>query len=310
MTIKLGLKYFLWMAVGVMIQLGIVLLIFHFHNEQNPAEQLARQAKRIALVGQMRLALASSAEAEKSAVMATTDQDSQTFAKQSRSAASALEREQQDLRKMLQTSGPKNEADLLEQFSRAFTDLQRVDKELLDLAVRNTNVKAYSLAFGPAAAALKGMDAALLRVVTAHADDSSADARRIILLASDARIRASRIQTLLPPQIAEGDPQKEDELEALMATEDRQVLKDMEILAVLLNAGESPDIKTAASCYGQFSGFKAQILKLSRANTNVFSLAISLNQKRKAMSICQDALAALEQAIQQEPIAAIPVNPR
>ena len=50
MTIKLGLKYFLWMAVGVMIQLGIVLLIFHFYNEQNPAEQLARQAKRIALV--------------------------------------------------------------------------------------------------------------------------------------------------------------------------------------------------------------------------------------------------------------------
>ena len=161
MTIKPGSKDFIWMAVGAVIPLGIMLVIFHFHNEQNPAEQLARQAKRIALVGQMRLALASSAEAEKSAVMATTDQGSQTFAEQARSATSALERKRQELRKLLQASGPKSEADLLEQFSRAFTDLQRVDKELLDLAVLNTNLKAASLAFGPAAAALKEMDAAL-----------------------------------------------------------------------------------------------------------------------------------------------------
>jgi hypothetical protein len=310
MTIKLGLKYFLWMAVGVVIQLGIVLLIFHFHNEQNPAEQLARQAKRIALVSQMRLALASSAEAEKSAVMATTDQDSQTFAEQARSDSSSLERKRQELRELLQTSGPKKEADLLGQFSRAFTDLQRVDKELLSLAGQNTNIKAYSLAFGPVAAALKEMDAALLRVVTANADNTSAEARQIILLASDARIRALRIQALLPPHIAEESPQKEDELEALMATEDRQVRKDLGSLAVLLKAGGSPDLETAASYYGKFTGLKAQILKLSRANTNVRSLSISLNQKHKALALCQDALAALEQAIQQEPIAAIPVNPR
>ena len=101
-----------------------------------------------------------------------------------------------------------------------------------------------------------------------------------------------------------------DKLEALMAIEDREVRKNLESLAVLLKARGSPDLKTAASCYGQFNGFKAQILKLSRANTNVRSLALSLNQKRKMLVTCQDALAALEQAIQQEPIAAIPVNPR
>ena len=55
----------------------------------------------------------------------------------------------------------------------------------------------------------------------------------------------------------------------------------------------------------QFSEIKAQIIKLSRENTNVRSLAISLNQKRKVMLMCQDALAALEQAIQQEPIAGV-----
>ncbi len=95
-----------------------------------------------------------------------------------------------------------------------------------------------------------------------------------------------------------------------MAKEDLEVRKDLEGLVSLLKPGGSPDIETAESRYAKFSGIKTQIIRLSRENTNVRSLAISLNQKRKVMLMCQDALAALEQAIQQEPIAKVPVSPR
>jgi hypothetical protein len=95
-----------------------------------------------------------------------------------------------------------------------------------------------------------------------------------------------------------------------MAKEDLEIRKDLEGLAAPLKAGGSPDIETATARYAKFSEIKAQILKLSRANTNVRSLALSLNQKRKVMLMCQDALAALEQAIQQEPIPEAPVYPR
>jgi hypothetical protein len=101
-----------------------------------------------------------------------------------------------------------------------------------------------------------------------------------------------------------------DDLEAQMAKEDLEVRKDLEGLVSLLKPAGNPDIETAASRYAKFNEIKAQIIQLSRENTNVRSLAISLNQKRKVMLMCQDALAALEQAIQQEPIAKAPVSPR
>ena len=222
----------------------------------------------------------------------------------------AVERGRKELEELLQTGGTKTEQDLLAQFSQAFAEFQRIDKDLLDLAVQNTNLKAYSLAFGPAAEALKEMDAALSRIVAQNVNSTSPDARQVMQLADDARIGALRIQTLLPPHIAEETDQKMDELEALMAKEDLEVRKDLEGLAALLKPGGSPDIETATSRYAKFSEIKAQIIKLSRENTNVRSLAISLNQKRKVMLMCQDALAALEQAIQQEPIAKAPVSPR
>jgi len=51
-------------------------------------------------------------------------------------------------------------------------------------------------------------------------------------------------------------------------------------------------------------------VELSRENTNVRSLAISLKEKRSVMLLCQDALSALEAAIAEEPAPSRPVRPR
>jgi len=68
------------------------------------------------------------------------------------------------------------------------------------------------------------------------------------------------------------------------------------------------------SCYARFTKIKTQTLDLSRENTNVRSLSISLNQKRKAMLLCQEALSALKQAIVGEPVRGVtygsPARPR
>jgi len=311
---KPGLRDFLWMAVGAAVLLAFILLVLHSQKLQNPAAQLAFKAKRVELVERMRLSLASASEAEKSAVMAITDEDSQTYADQARTATATVEQERQELEQLLEPGGTKHEKDFLTQFSEAFAEFQRIDKDLLDLAVRNTNLKAYSLAFGPAAAVLKEMDAALARVIAARGNATSEDDLKVMQLADGARIAALRLLTLLPPHIAEESDQKMDEMEAMMAKEDQAVRQNLEGLATLLSFSSNLDLTTATERYARFTELKTQILKLSRENTNVRSLTISLNQKRKFMLVCQDALAALEQAIQVEPIAGLsnrtPVSPR
>jgi len=301
-----------WMVAGAAILALLLLLVWHFARNANPAQELALKASRVDLVGRMQLALASAAEAEKSAVLAITDQDSQTFADQARAADAEVERERQELGTLLARGGTQREKDLATQFSRAFGDLQRIDDEVLRLAVQNTNLKAYALAFGPAADALAEMDASLARVVARHA--GSPDAKRVVLLASGARIGVLRIQTLLAPHIAEESDAKMDRLEASMAREATEVRKDLDALAALPALKGDADLAAAAASFARYGEVRARILALSRENTNVRSLSLSLDQKRKAMILCLDALNALRQAILEEPIAGVtygrPVSPR
>jgi hypothetical protein len=312
MTITTRTKDAMWIAAGAVALLICILVILHLHGGQDPAVQLAFKARRVDLVERMQSDMASASEAEKSAVLAITDEDSRTFADQARANSAKVEQERRELGDLLTPGEAQGERESLAQFSSAFAEFRHVDDDLLALAVKNTNVKAYSLAFGPAAAALDEMNAALSRLVDANTN--APEAKTTMLLALAAETSALRVQTLLPPHIAEEDDKKMDELEARMAGEEAQIRKSLDGLAALPKFNQNPDLTNATARYAEFIKIKAQILALSRENTNVRSLSISLNQKRKIMRVCQAALSALQQAILAEPIAGVtygvPVNPR
>jgi len=286
------------MAVGATLFGIVFVVVLTTSKDQSPAARLALKDRKVEIVTRMRTALATASEAEKSAVMATTDEESQTFANDARTASATLQQERAQLSGLLDTSGSPREKDLVAEFSKSFVNLERVDRDLLALAVQNTNLKAYQLAFGPASEALQAADEALAHLVTGYSESTSADDKKIILLADNARISALRIQTLLPPHIAEENDRKMDELEARMAREDRAIRKDLADLTAISGLAKDKDLATAIACYARFTDLRSQILKLSRENTNVRSLAISLNEKRRAMLLCQDALTGLEQEIE------------
>ncbi|HUJ26106.1 MAG TPA: hypothetical protein VLW85_08820 [Myxococcales bacterium] len=282
-----GIANYAW---GTALLGAVLITVVYFQVNQNPSKQLAARTQREKIAGELNVALVSAAEAEKSAVLAITDEDSQKFADQARAATAVAEQRRAELGRLLATGTPR-EQQLHGEFSAAFEKLQQIDRQVLDLAVRNTNIKAAALAFGPAAEAMRKMDAALADII------AKASSTRELRLAAGAQAAALRIQALLPPHIAEENEQKEDALEAQMARQDAEVKKDLGELGSRAAA--------AAASYARFDELRVQIIKLSRENTNVRSLALSLNEKRSAELACRASLAALEAEIAAEPVAGV-----
>jgi hypothetical protein len=138
-------------------------------------------------------------------------------------------------------------------------------------------------------------------VVTKYGD--STIGKQVMDMAFRARLGVLRIQALLAPHIAEENDAKMDALEASMTREEKQIRTDLDGLASLAKLAGDADVVAAVSGFAHYEAIKAQILPLSRENTNVRSLALSLNQQRKAMIHCLDALTLLRQAMLDEPIA-------
>jgi hypothetical protein len=293
----------LWMGAGALALAVFLLLGWRFYRAESPAQRLALKATRVDLVGRLELALARGSEAEKSAVLAITDEDSQAFADQARAATADVDRDRQELGRLLEAGGTQGERDLLARFSEAFGDLRCVDDEVLRLAVKNTNLKASALSFGPAAEALAELDGALARAAAKTA--ASPDALLALRLTSDARIAVLRIQALLAPHIAEESDARMDRMEASMLEEETRARRALAGLGALSRLGGDSDLAAASSALARYVDIKARIVALSRDNTNVRSLALSLNQKRRSLALCLDALGALKQAILEEPIAGV-----
>jgi hypothetical protein len=300
MKTKPRVEELLWMGAGAVLLAVVLFVGWHLRGGESPAEALAMKATRVDLVGRMELALARASEAEKSAVLATTDIDAQRFADEARTATREVESERAELEALSSKSGTGRERDLLGKFSGFFTDLKRVDDQVLGLAVKDTNLKAYALAFGPAMERATEMEGALDRV--AAKGTGSPDAREFLRLALGAKVAVLQIQAMLPPHIAEESDAKMDEMEASMKMSESAAQEDLDGLAALPKMKADPDLERAISAFARYGELKKKILALSRENTNVRSLALSLNEKRKAMTVCLDALASLKSVILEEPI--------
>lgn len=291
-------------GLAALLFLGIVYI-----PEGGPSDSRSNdRVEMLQWVSQMRIHIVSASEAETSAVVAQADQEAASFAEQARAATVSAERARGELAPLIARSGTGEEKDLFARFSKAFLEFQQVQTSLLDLAVKNTNVKAYGLAFGPATEALHNLDDALNRVIDAN--EGTPDAVAVSKAAFRVQIGALRIQTLLAPHIAEAEDKKMDEFEAVMSAEDKEVRDNLDRLAQLDQSHGRTEMEAARTAYANFTSIRKNILALSRENTNVRSLAISLDRERKVAASCQDLLDALQRIAQQALVKQKMENPR
>ncbi|QDT74768.1 MCP four helix bundle domain-containing protein [Lacipirellula limnantheis] len=260
---------------------------------------LKEQDAKEHLVAAMLVNLQAASEAEKSAVMAETDEASQTNAAEAQQKSAAVEADRRELSGLIEGNGQaEDEQQLLNEFNTAWAAYQDLDREILALAVENTNLKAVKLSLGPAAEALARFDAALQQLAaTAGATPDGAQAAQA---AFQAVVAAHNIHTLQGPHIAESSDAEMDRIEGEMTELDKQVSASLETLANLPGAEQQAELAQAQAAYQEFQKVQTQILELSRRNSNVRSLTLSLGKKRLATASCTETLTALQKSIRNE----------
>ena len=235
-----------------------------------------------------------SADAGNRAVMGITDEASNGFAREAEGAMRAVQKDVEALGPVLSELGYSAEAGLLEEFGECFAEYRTLNQSILGLAVENTNVKAQRLSFGPGQEAAYAFRDALEPV---RQSASGVDRWRVEALVETAIGAVREIQVVQAPHIAEADDAAMTSMEKRMAAAEGIARGALKALAFAVPPGSRPRLTVAVAALDRFIAVNAELVALSRRNSNVRSLALSLGQKRILTAKCEDPLRALQAAL-------------
>jgi hypothetical protein len=226
--------------------------------------------------------------------MASAEDSAAAAANESRQATEAVGKDLTSLRATLEALGYNEELRLLEAFASSFQEYRRIDDELLPLAVENTNVKAQALSFGAATDAAKAFEDSLEKAAS-----SSTPAGRCCIesLVTGAHAALLEIRVLHAPHIAEADEAAMTQMESRMAAFEEEARRRLKRLPTLLTDGAARPLADASAALEQFVIINREIVTLSRRNSNVRSLALTLGRKRTVTAACEEHLRALDEAL-------------
>jgi hypothetical protein len=246
------------------------------------------------LAADLQVGFTRAADAANRAVMAETDEASVAFAREAEQTTQAVQHDADALSPILQALNYSDEARLLAEFNSRFAEYRSLDRRILDLAVENTNLKAQRLAFGPAQEAADAFRDALKALARSA---PAQDAWRAQALAATAVTTVREIQVLQAPHIADADAAVMTRMEKEMATSEAAARDALDKMRPLVAPASRAQLAAATAALDRFVTLNAQIIALSRRNTNVRSLALSLDQKRAIIAKCEDTLRALRGAL-------------
>jgi hypothetical protein len=279
----------LWAAMALA---AILFLILMYHRNtllefQNIPQVMAQKLETLST---LRINFHKSIEAEKLAVMAETDEASLAFADESKRAAEAVEADLKELSRLIGMHPAEGESKLLREFEVAWEQVRKIDGVILDLAVQNTNLKAFRLSFGKGREAVERFENALNALTRGAADAG------LIPAAADALAAELKILTLHAPHIVSPDDEEMNQIEQVIRAKEETVHRSLETLARLAPADKQRYVNDAVAADREFRAVTATVTEWSRQNTNVNSLNISLDRKQKATALCETVLSQLHEA--------------
>jgi len=275
--------------------LALSLAALGCRNAPDPAFTQLAEARR--LTDDLRVQLAKTSNASDRAVMADTDEESVAFAHEADQAAAAIESTSAALSARLQSLGYAPELHALQDFSDRFTAYRKLDHDVLDLAVQNTNLKAQRLSFGPIREAADGFrDDLQAAAQLAPAKDRC----RVDGLVARAELAVREIQILQAPHIAEPDAAAMTKIENQMTERLAAAREALKSLGAGASAAMAKQLEAAGAALTHFDKLSAELVALSRRNSNVRSLALALRRAPELVAACDGSLAILQEALAKE----------
>jgi hypothetical protein len=253
------------------------------------------------LAADLRIQFNRAADASNRAVMAETDDASADFARDAEKVLQIVDSDVAALMPLLLNLSFSKEVEFLEDFAKHFAQYRELDRTILTLAVENTNLKAQRLAFGPAREAADNFRDSLGAVALKIPPK---DRFRIEGLMAKAVLAVREIQILYGPHIAEPNEAAMTGMEQEMANLDANARGALASLTEFVPRDMRPSLSTALAALDRFKDFSRQIVALSRRNTNVRSLKLSLQTKPALTAACDESLRALQDMLTKEDIKA------
>ena len=244
-------------------------------------------------------ALARAVEASNQAMMATDEDTAARAANESRDAVATIDRQTHDLQLVLEALTYQIELKRLDGFKARFEEYRRLNEDTLSLVLENTNVRAQRLSFGPSVEAADAFHRAIDTAVRQAPEPVGCAAGE-----QGARAWASvlEIRALYPRHIAEAEDAEMIRMEAAMAGAAAGARASLEWLARQLP--DSRSLEEARTALDRFMAVHAEILDLSRRNSNVRALALAIGRKRTVAADAEAQLIAVEEGLKAHELSA------
>jgi len=274
---------------------AFTLFVSVYREGANPFET---QFMKVNLLSTMKIHLLEAVEAEKNAVLAINDKASEDFAAQARQAVDRVESSRKQIESIIHQEKLPRETGMINEFNACWSQYMKLDETILDLATQHTNFKAQKISATQCAEEMQRFEESLNRLI--HRNTRGSQCNDAVMHSYEALTASLNVFALHKPHIEEADDQAMDQIEQRIQSYDESARKALGSLHRIEGLSDDEDLKAAEAAYGRFMDLTREVLRLSRLNTNIKSVELSLGKKRLIASQCQEILAALKETVQPQ----------
>jgi hypothetical protein len=256
------------------------------------------QPIKIELVSRMRINLLEANEAEKNAVLAITDEESEAYATKARQAADRVEISRKEVESIIHSEQFPREIKMINEFNACWLHYRKLDEIILTLSVQNTNLKAQKISLTQGAQEIRTLEESLNSIIRQHPSANECD--ETVIPAYVALTAGFKIFALHKPHIEEADDNQMDKIEQNIKSYNESAQKALNTLSSMAALSNNPDLQKAQTAYDRFMKLTGKVLRLSRMNTNIKSATLSLGKKRLISAQCQEILTNLNNAVRTQ----------